>query len=208
MLRDRADFVTLLLMAGGVAALLGAAFGWLLPPAATAWIVVGGIGLVLALASHQHLDLNRRTTWEHIERSKQETTALYLANAERERKLAAQTPKPPPTDYRQEWAEACHRFMVWGFAAGRFSRRRLADTASPYKCTSWDDWPLLVEVLAEFDVLVAAGDSTRAAEGMTPAKWEEMRHVLPYPTDRTAPKVAIPVVSSGPNTTNTPPLAV
>ena len=195
MLRDKADFVTLALFTGGACLMIAALFGWWLPPQAVMWLVVGGIGLVLFLSGRTHLDLNTREKWQQIEQAKQATTALYLANAERERKLEGVAPKQPPApDFRRDWQEAAHRFMLWGLDYG-FTIRALAMEHSPGKCVAWHDWRVLVDVLSGFGVLVDAGNRTRLADGWTRERWEQARHTLPYPPTP-APEVAIPLLGA------------
>lgn len=193
MIRDKADFATLALVVFGVCCLIAALTGWWLPPQAVMWLIVGGIGLVLFVSGRYHLDLNGREKWQQIEHSKQATAALYLANAERERKLEGAQPKAPPApDYRRDWLEAAHRFMLWGFEYG-FTIRALALEHSPGKCISWNEWRGMVDVLVGFGVLVDAGNRTRLADGWTRERWEQARLTLAYPPTP-APTVAIPLL--------------
>lgn len=195
MLRDKSDFGTLGLFIVGVCMMIAALFGWWLPPQAVMWLIVGGIGLVLFLSGHRHLDLNTREKWQQIEQAKQATAALYLANAERERKLEVAAQKDAPkVDYQRDWQEAAYRFVQWGSVYG-FTIRKLAVATEPGYCIDWHDWRIMVDYLIAAKVLTGEGNRTRWADGMNFKEWEKVRDGLIYPPTP-APEVAIPLLGA------------
>jgi hypothetical protein len=194
MIRDRADFLTLVLLVGGLALIVGAFAGTVVPEYA-APIVIGAMGLPLVLGGWKHLSLNGRATEADIDHTERTNYALYLANEERQRKLEAVALKaPPPPDTRRDWHEAAHRFVTWGAVYG-FTIRALAADHSPGKCIAWNEWRGMVDVLVGLGVLVDAGNRTRWAEGWDIKRWDDARDGFNYPPTP-APEVAIPLLGA------------